>query len=72
MGGHPRFGDSCTLPLDRRMVVTWIWFVGGGSVCSAVRLCVDERVDGLLVAWRFYDCVLNCSSTLRLLPFTVW
>ena len=27
-------------------------------MCCAVRLCVGERSDGLLVAWRFYDCVL--------------
>ena len=34
-------------------------------------LCVGERSDGLLVAWRFYDCVLSCSCTLWLSPFTL-
>ena len=41
------------------------------SGCCAVRLCVGERGDGVLFAWRFYDCALNCSSTLWLLPFTL-
>ena len=40
-------------------------------LCCAVRLCVGERCDSLLVAWWFYDCVLMCSSTLWLLPFTL-
>ena len=33
---------------------------------------MGERSDGLLVALRFYDCVLNCSSTLWLLPCTLY
>ena len=28
---------------------------------------MGKRSDGLLVAWRFYDCELSCSSMLWLL-----
>ena len=47
------------------------WCAVGGCVCCAVRLCLGERSDGLLVAWRLYECVLILSSTLWLLPFTL-
>ena len=41
-------------------------------LCCAVKLCMGESRDGLLGAWRFYDCLLNCSCTLWLLPFTLF
>ena len=53
-----------------RLQDMYILFVVGGCVSCAVRLCAGERSDGLLVAWRFYDGVLDCSSTRWLLSLS--
>ena len=56
------------------MHVTWTCVWGGARGCAscAVRLRVCENSDGWLAAWDLRECMLVHSSTVRLLPVTLW